>query len=101
MLVVGALTFHRGSKRGSSFLIEIRRWHWGAEFWKLSEDGEVLGGRAVVDTTSCGIAEHRGWDVRRAARTGEDQPWHPSACSRLHHVVHRYAGELVGFPADS
>lgn len=64
MFVIGSPALHRGSKRGSSFLIEIRRWHWGAEFWKLSENGEVLGGRVVVDTPWCGIAEHGSWGVR-------------------------------------
>jgi hypothetical protein len=49
MLVAGSLAFHHGSKRRSSFRIEIRSRHWRAEFWKLSEDVDVLGGRAVAE----------------------------------------------------
>lgn len=63
MLVVRSLACHRGSKRGGLFLIEIRRCRWGAEVWKLSGDGEVLGGRAVVETARCGLAGHRGWSI--------------------------------------
>lgn len=101
MLIAGSLVFQYGSKRRRSFRIEIRSRHWRAEFWKLSEDGEVLGRRAVVELTRCGLAGHRGCGVRRAARAGEDPPAHQPACPHRHRSVHCYRGAPAGFPAGS